>query len=162
MLLQAVARAPLDLGGKAARPRIGELRRPSADDAHDVVVMVGGTARDIGVRSVGEIDAFEDAEPLEQLERAEDGGPADRRSRPGLDELRGREGPPAPRDHRGDERAWSRQSLAGDFQDGARVESLLHGDGSYRHVRPSLNCRTAVFVKRRNRASLAASSNALR
>src|SRR5699024_9928397 len=74
--VHAVAGARLDLAGDGIEPELGHVGRAPAARAHDVVV-VRARALDVGVVAVGEVDALDDAEVEEEVDRAEDRRAAD-------------------------------------------------------------------------------------
>ena len=66
---------PLDLGDGVVEARIGDLGRPAAARADDVMVM-GAGAGDVGMIATRQIEPLDDAELDEQIQGAEQGRPA--------------------------------------------------------------------------------------
>ena len=75
MRVDGVAGALLDLLDHRPQAEIVHLRRPAAALAHHVVV-VARLAQDVGMVAVGQVEALDDAQGHEDLERAEDRGAA--------------------------------------------------------------------------------------
>ena len=111
----------LDDGSQAG---IVDLGGPPAARADDVVVM-RRLAADIGVLAGREVETFDGADVLQELERAEDGGPPDGGA--ALlgrgDQLGGREVAVLLGDQRGQRPARFRQAVAGAVEGGRRSGS---------------------------------------
>ena len=65
-----------DIADDRAQAGVVDLAGPPAARADDVVVM-GGLAADVGVLAVRQVETFDGADPLEEVEGAEDGGAPD-------------------------------------------------------------------------------------
>ncbi len=93
MCLDLPARVPLDLLDSRRQPLVVDLGHATAHLAHDVVVVMTGFARDVRVLAAGQVDALQQIELGQQVERAKDGGTTDARSADTsiLDEVRGSE-----------------------------------------------------------------------
>ena len=76
MRVDGVARPALDLLDHGPQAPVVHLGRPAAALA-DHVVVVGGLAEHIGVLAVGHVQAFDQAQVQEHLERPEDRRPTD-------------------------------------------------------------------------------------
>src|ERR1700690_4454437 len=79
MRVDGVARAALDLLDHGPQAAVVHLGRPAAALA-DHVVVVGGLAEHISVLAVGHVEAFDEAQVQEYLERPEDRRPTDRQA----------------------------------------------------------------------------------
>ena len=119
-----------DVADDRAQAGVVDLAGPPAARADDVVVM-RGLAADVGVFAVRQVETFDGADPLEELERAEDGGPPDGGTGclRGGDQLGGREMAVLLGDQRGQRRAAARSggSRRGRGQSTIGVGSLTAG-----------------------------------
>src|SRR6185369_14556975 len=76
MVVDAEAGLAGHIAHDGSQTGVVDLDRPPASRADDVMVM-GGLATDVGVVAVREVQAFDGADPFEEVEGAEDGGAPD-------------------------------------------------------------------------------------
>ena len=76
MRVDGVAAASRDFGHDRLKAAVRHLDRLAAAPADDVVVMLFGLARHVRVVAVGQIEAFKRAEIGEEVQVAEERGPA--------------------------------------------------------------------------------------
>ena len=103
-----------DIANDRAQAGVVDLAGPPAARADDMVVM-RGLAADVGVLAVRQVETFDGADPFEQVEGAEDGGPPDGGTGGlrGGDQLGGREMAVLLGDQRGQRAPRLRHAVAG-------------------------------------------------
>ena len=118
----------LDLANRDADPGVVDLGRPAAARA-DHVMMVGRRTRDIGVLAGRQIQALDDAQLDEELERAEQGCPADPEApvAGGGGELEDREMAVMAGDQVGDRKPRCGQAIAGGIESSNDRIGGIHG-----------------------------------
>jgi hypothetical protein len=138
MLVHAVPSPASDFIDDDTQPGVVDLIGPAAFRAHDVVV-VSALANYVGVFARGQVQALDDTECLEDLERAKHGRAAHVVSTLASfgHEIASGEMPLVTRDQRSERPPRIRESVAGSVQAG-NDRRLVHVAGSLPHVRLGL------------------------